>query len=169
MRWDCPGRKGEQKRCQEEYIAQLSAEGEKGEAKLEKLQSDDLEAEEWTSPADANKEIFFRNLFSGFQEPRAQSGRFGPWITIIQVFMVMWALDNPLVLVDLGGAEYGTRWQWVAAKIENLVAFVVMGGASVVGQWLELKPVNREYTPVWLMEKWEAREEKRRKYGRKDL
>lgn len=37
----------------------------------------DLMVEEWTAPADGEKEVFFRNLFSTIQEPKYKGGWIG--------------------------------------------------------------------------------------------
>ena len=61
MRWDCPGRKGHQSAAQEAFRKEMLAKGRSKE--LEKLAA---EIEEWTTPADGEKEVFFRNLLSAF-------------------------------------------------------------------------------------------------------
>ena len=59
MRFDRPAHllsRG-QREAQEAYFR------EHGKKEIEEMQGEDLIAEEWTDPADGQKEMFFRNLF----------------------------------------------------------------------------------------------------------
>ena len=139
--------RGEQKGAQERWIK------EKGEGFVKELREKELVVEEWTDPADGEKEVFFRNLFSTFEEP-AYVGRWMGWGSILawlQVMSVMWEGDNFVVVVDCGGGSGGWR-----RMMEDGFAYALMGGAWTVGRMVGCKGVNREYTPEHLMERWKG-------------
>ena len=141
------------------------------EKELQELGREDLQVTEWTDPVDGEKEIFFRNLFSGIQEPffEAKYGkRLSSVVMLCQIFLVSAELDNPLVILDFGGVdgEWNGWWAWIKAKAEDVVTATVMGLVSAIARYgFGLKAVNEEWTPEWLIERWEKRrgEERRKK------
>lgn len=153
MRWDCPERKGHQLAAQNAFRKSLTSE------EANEMQEEDLNVTEWTDPMDGHKEIFFRNLFSAMQEPSFET-RYpvvpGEWLRTLQIFVIMWELDNPLVLLDLSGDEKAGRSQWACAKVEEVVTWLAMGAIWLIGMKIfGLKGVNRVWTPEWLIEIWE--------------
>lgn len=150
MRFDRPARllSPGQRAAQEAYFL------ERGEREIEKCKGEDVTAEEWTDPADGQKEVFFRNLFSTLSEPR--HGSRGAWIGELrgrlQVVCVMWELDNYVVLVDLGGSGGGGWRAWGEAAL----TYTVMGLLMVVGRMWGCRAVSKEYTPEHLVKRWES-------------
>lgn len=136
-----------QKEAQEAFFR------EHGNEEVERLKGEDLIAEEWTDPADGQKEIFFRNLFSTALEP--QSGFKFPWVgepwKMLQIMCAMWELDNYLVLVDFGGWRGGWR-----ALVEAAFTYAVMGSMMTLGGLCGCKAVSDEYTPQRLIKRWEG-------------
>ncbi|KAF1833689.1 hypothetical protein BDW02DRAFT_371953 [Decorospora gaudefroyi] len=125
---------------------------------------DDVVVEEWTDPTDIHKPIFFWNLngvlaapfpHSSPQRQRLAHAAVGArcWVSF-QLCVIFWELDNWPVFVELG---YGwpDRLGMLLLKgwVEYLVAFGVLGAASVMGCVLGVRAVRRERTPVRL---WEA-------------
>ena len=124
-----------------------------GKEEVEKLQGEELVAEEWTEPADGQKEIFFRNLFSTVLEPRYRSdvSWLGGLWTTLQIMCVMWEMDNYVVLVDFGGDGGGWR-AWVEATFTYTVMFLIV----MLGRVCGCRAVNEEYTPEHLLRRWES-------------
>ena len=137
----------EQRKAQETYFQ------EHGKAELEILKGEELIAEGWTDPADGQKEIFFRNIFSTILEPHYDSdvSWLGELWRTLQVKCVMWELDDYLVLVDFGGWKGG--WRKV---VEAALTYTVMGFLMTLGRICGCKAVNEEYTPQHLIEIWES-------------
>ncbi|CAD6583768.1 MAG: hypothetical protein ASARMPRED_001502 [Alectoria sarmentosa] len=149
MRFDRPARllnKG-QREAQEAYFQ------EHGREEVEKLKGEDLIAEEWTDPADGQKEIFFRNIFSTLSEPQYQSNTswLGELWKTLQLMCVMWELDNYVVLVDFGGWRGGWR-----NLVEAAFTYGVMGFLMTLGRIFGCKAVSEEYTPKHLIQTWES-------------
>ncbi len=118
---------------------------------IEKLGKGDLVAEEWTDPRDGEKEIFFRNIFSTAGESQWRERWWGGVLIVLQMMLVMWELDNLIVLFDLGGAGDGSGWRGV---VETAVTYAFMWSAAMTGRALGLKAVNDEYTPKHLFKAW---------------
>lgn len=152
MRWDCPGRTGHQKAAQEAFRTEMLAKGQSRE--LEKLGAQEVEAEESTTPADGEKEIFFRNLLSAVSEPR--SGALGGLLRFIHILKIYQGLDAKMVIVDMG-PEDGNGWR---AMVEEMIWALLVGMASVVCAVFGLKPVSEAYTPGPLVSRWEERKSK---------
>ena len=152
MRWDCSGRKDHQKAAQEAFRKEMSANGQSKE--LEKLTAQEVEAEEWTAPADGEKEVFFRNLFSAASEPR--SGPLGRILIFVHIVIIYQALDAKMVILDMG-AEGGNGWR---GMVEEILWWIVMVMAGLIGSVLGLKPVNEAYTPGGLISKGEEKKSK---------
>ena len=133
---------------------------EQGEDVIEELREMDLVAEEWTDPRDGEKEVFFRNIFSTAGESQWKERWWGGTLILLQMMLVMWELDNLVVLVDLGGAGDGSGWR---GAVETAVTYAVMWSAAMTGRALGLKAVHEEYTPKHLFKAWEK--EKLRKKG----
>ena len=149
MRFDRPARlldKGHRE-AQEAFFR------EHGKAELENLKGQDLIAEEWTDPADGQKEIFFRNTFSTLLEPQYKSevSSLGELRRMLQIMCVMWELDNYLVIVDFGGWRGGWR-----SQVEAAFTYTVMGCLMMLGRLCGCKAVSEEYTPKHLIERWES-------------
>ena len=125
---------------------------EQGEVVIEKLRETDLMAEEWTDPRDGEKEIFFRNIFSTVGESQWKERWWGGVLILLQMMLVMWELDNLIVLWDLGGAGDGSGWK---GAVETVVTYAFMWSAAMTGRALGLKAVNEEYTPKHLFKAWE--------------
>ena len=128
---------------------------EQGEDAVEKYRGMDLVAEEWTDPADGEKEVFFRNLFSVTSETKYKKSWFWGLWTALTVMCVMWELDNYLVLVDFGGWKGGWR-----ERVERWVSYAVMGAAAFLGGVVGCRAVDEEYTPVHLRDAWRDRKRK---------
>ena len=125
---------------------------EQGEDMVEKLRETDLVAEEWTDPRDGEKEIFFRNIFSTVGESQWRERWWGGIVMWLQMMLVMWELDNLIVLFDLGEAGDGSGWRGV---VETAATYAFMWFAAMTGRALGLKAVNNEYTPNHLLMAWE--------------
>ena len=149
MRFDRPAHllsRG-QREAQEAYFR------EHGKEEIEKLQGEDLIAEEWTNPADGQKEMFFRNLFSTASEPQYASNVswLGDLWKTLQIMCVMWEMDNYLVLVDFGGWRGGWR-----ELVEAAFTYMVMGCMMALGRLCGCRAVSEEYTPKGLIQRWES-------------
>lgn len=148
MRFDRPARllNQEQREAQEAFCRALEKE------EFEKLKAENVIAEEWTDPADGRKEIFFRNILSTISEPEYEdhSSRLGGLWKTLQINCVMWELDNYPVLVDVGGWRGGWR-----ALIEAMCTFGVMACLVVLGRLCGCRAVHEEYTPEYLIKRWE--------------
>lgn len=133
-----------QRETQETYLREH-------EEEIEELKRDEVIAEEWTDPADGQKEIFFRNIFSTILEPQYDSDVFwlGELWRTLQVMCVMWELDNYVVLVDLGGCRGG--WRKV---VEAALTYIIMGLLMTLGRICGCKGVNEEYVPKHFIQKW---------------
>ena len=125
---------------------------EHGEDVIEKLRGMDLVAEEWTDPGDGEKEVFFRNILSTLKESQWREGWWGGSLMLLQIMLVMWEMDNPVVLLDLGGAGDGGGWR---GAVETAVTYAFMWLVAMMGKALGLKAVNEEYTPDHLLRAWE--------------
>ena len=121
---------------------------EQGEDVIEKLRGEDLVAEEWTDPKDGEKEVFFRNIFSTVGEAQWKERWWGGGLMLLQMMIVMWELDNLVVLLDLGGPGNGSG---CSGAVETLVTYAFMWSAAMAGRALGLKAVNEEYTPRHLL------------------
>lgn len=96
-----------------------------GEEEVERLRKKDLIVEEWTDPADGQKEVFFRNLFGTLLEPAFEGMWAGEWRRWLWIWVVQWEGDNFLVVVDFGGG-------WVERGVILAIMGVLwgMGGES---------------------------------------
>lgn len=90
--------------------------------------------EEWTDPADGQKHIFFRNVFSILQD---QERHWGRWAYLQALFTVS-HYDN-FILIAPGNLAYP-------------VAHALYAGVKLVGWMAGLKPWIVEYTPNNLKE-----------------
>lgn len=97
-----------------------------------------LVVNEWTDPADEQKEIFFRNLSSVLMEPPKQEAQ-----VTLQLFCIFWALDNYPVLLP----ARSRRVEWVVTHLALMVA-------ATVGRLLGVKGVYKEYTPRLPWDRW---------------
>ena len=153
MRFDRPAQllSRVEREAQEAYLRDCKKE------EIERLKGEDLIAEEWTDPADGQKEVFFRNIFSTLLEPQYESNtsRLGELRRMLQIMCVMWELDNYLVFVDFGGWRGGWR-----ALVEALFTYTVMGCLMILGRFFGCRAVSEEYTPKHLSERWESRRPK---------
>ena len=149
MRFDRPAHllSNGQREAQEAYFREHDKED------IEKLKGEDLIAEEWTDPADGQKEIFFRNLFSTALEPQYQSkvSWLGGFWKMLQIMCVMWEMDNYLVLVDFEGWRGGWR-----ELVEAAFTYAIMGCMVALGVLCGCRAVSEEYTPKHLIERWES-------------
>ena len=152
MRWDCPGRVDHQKAAQEAFRTKMLAKGQSKE--LEKLGAQCVEAEETTTPADGEKEIFFRNLLSAVSEPR--NGTLGEVLRFIHILRIYLGLDAKMVILDMG-PEDGNGWR---AMVEEMIWWLLVGMASLVGAVFGLKPVSEAYTPGPLVSRREEQKSK---------
>ncbi len=149
MRFDRPAHlmSRRQREAQEAYLREHVKE------EVEKFKGEDLIAEEWTDPADGQKEIFFRNLFSTALEPQPRSNVSwlgGSWKTL-QIMCVMWEMDNYLVFVDIEGWRGGWR-----ELVEAAFTYALMGCMMALGRLCGCRAVNDEYTPRYLIKRWET-------------
>ena len=121
---------------------------EQGEDVIEKLRGTDIVAEEWTDPRDGEKKVFFRNIFSTAGETQWKESWWGGVLILLQMMLVMWELDNLVVLLDLGGAEDGSG---CSGAVETVVTYAFMWSAAMMARALGLKAINEEYTPRHLL------------------
>ena len=149
MRWDCPGRKGHQSAAQEAFRKEMLAKGQSKE--LERLSAQEVEAKETTSPADGEKEIFFRNALSALRESR--SGILGEILRFIHIVIIYHGLDAKMVILDMG-PEDGNGWR---AMVEEVIWWLVVSMANLVGAVFNLKPVSKAYTPDLLVSQWKEK------------
>lgn len=152
MRWDGPARKSHQKAAQEAFRKEMLAKGQSKE--LEKLGAQEVEVHEWTTPADGEKEVFFRNLVSTFSEPR--SGVMGEILRFVHVVIIYKGLDTSMVVLDMG-SESGQGWR---GMVERMIWWVVVGVAVLIGGIFGLDPVSEAYTPGDLITKREQNNSK---------
>ncbi len=152
MRWDCPGRTGHQKAAQEAFRKEMSDKGQSKE--LERLGAQEVKAEESTTPADGEKEIFFRNLLSTVSEPR--TGIWGEVLRFLHIVLIYEGLDAKMVIIDMQ-PESGDGWR---AMVEVMIWWVLVSVARLVGAVFGLKPVSEAYTPSPLISLWEERKSK---------
>ena len=141
----------EQREAQDSYYR------EHDKAEIEALKREEVIAEEWTDPADEQKEIFFRNIFSTMLEPQYNydASWLGELWRTLQVMCVMWELDNYVALVDFGGWKGGWR-----KLVEAALTYIVMGLLMMLGRICGCKGVNEEYLPKYLIQKWESEHQK---------
>ena len=118
---------------------------------LEKLGAQEVEAEESTTPADGEKEIFFRNLLSAVSEPRG--GVLGKPLRFIHILTIYQGLDAKMVILDMG-PEDGNGWR---AMVEEMIWALLAGMASIVCAVFGLKAVSEAYTPGPLVSRWEEK------------
>lgn len=122
----------------------------KGQLKeFEKLRVQEVEVEEWTTPADGEKEVFFRNMLSAVSQPR--TGIVAEILRFIHMLIICRGLDTRMVILDMG-AEGGNGWRGL---VEETTLWVVFGIAGLVGGVFCLKPVSEAYTPGRLISEWE--------------
>ena len=121
---------------------------------LEKLGAQQVEAEESTMPADGEKEIFFRNLLSVISEPR--TGRLREVLRFFHILLIYQRLDARMVILDMG-AEDDHGWR---AMIEEMVWWLFVVTASLVGALFGLEAVSEAYTPAPLASRWEKEKSK---------
>ena len=115
---------------------------------------EEVKSEEWTSPADGQKEVFLRNLGSVVSEPQRAEGFAGKLLEITMVtanvFIIMRELDSfPAFL--------GGRWRRVEWWLSHFVLWV----ASFLGRALGARGEWEEYTPVELSSRRLAEERKK--------
>lgn len=149
MRWDCPGRKDHQHAAQQAFEEQMKAKGQSME--LESLRAQAVEAEEWTTPADGEKQIFFRNVLSATSEPR--NGILGNILRFIHILIIFQGLDARMVILDLG-AEDGKGWR---GMVEEMIWWALQEMACMIGFVLGLQPVNEAYTPGRSISQWQGK------------
>ena len=133
MRWDRPGLKGHQKAAQDSFKSSQKTE------ELNRLSVEDMLLEEWTSPNDRLKEVFFRQLLSAVMEPRHEFSALKP----LHILTIMAGLDSRPVLLDLG-SEGSNGWR---GQVEELISWVILVTARLLGTVVGLQPVTQEYTP----------------------
>jgi len=95
----------------------------------------EVKAEEWTSPGDGQKEMFFRNLAGVVAEKRS-GGTLEDTLLTINVFMILREYDNWPAF--LGGRL--RRLEWIASH-------VVLWAVSFLGVLLGMKGTYDEYSP----------------------
>ena len=149
MRWDRPDRTGHQSAAQEAFRKEMLANGQSKE--LETLSTQEVLAQQSTSPSDCEKEIFFRNTLSAISEPR--NGIWGEILRFIHTVVIYQGLDAKMVIVDMGSD--GTGWR---AMVEEIVWWLVAGLASLVGALFNFEAVSKEYTPSPLMSQWKEKQ-----------
>ena len=152
MRWDCPGRTHHQNAAQEAFRKEMLVNGQSKE--LEKLGATAVKAEESTTPADGEKQIFFRNLLSAISEPRTST--LGGILKFAQILIIYHHLDARMVMVDMG-AENASGWR---AMIEEGIWWLYVRMASLIGAVFDLQPVSEAYTPGPLVSEWEKKKPK---------
>ena len=145
MRWDCPGRTGHQSAAQEAFRKEMLANGQSRE--LERLSAQEVHAQQSNSPADCEKEIFFRNMLSAISEPR--NGIWGEILRFIHTVIIYKGLDSKMVILDMSSG--GTGWR---AMVEEMVWWLVAGMANLVGALFDLEAVSKAYTPSPLISQW---------------
>ncbi|KAL6713133.1 hypothetical protein ACLMJK_009254 [Lecanora helva] len=147
MRFDRPEEllTNEQRETQKRWMKEVR------DKEVEKLREVDLVVDEWTDPADGEKEIFFRNMLSTFQEPGYQRGT-GQLLMYLQVLVVMWEGDNFNVMLDCQGWKGG--WRRV---VEECISYAFMGFVALLGRMVGCRGVNEEYTPPYLVQSWKNR------------
>ena len=99
-----------------------------------------LVVEEWTDPADGDKELFFRNLCSSIQDMTANPSRAPPplglpldWWIWWQLLLIFREFDNyPVLHYRIGS---------------GLTTYIVLGLAHLLGGIVGLKSWYKEYTP----------------------
>ncbi|KAF2036478.1 hypothetical protein EK21DRAFT_95757 [Setomelanomma holmii] len=128
--------------------------------------------EEWTSPFDISKPLFFWNLNGVITAPEdvplsllqtVVKRVLGPWWIPFQLFVIFWELDNWPVFVGMRGLvrPWEGAGEWVFRCFEGLVeyvmTFVVLFAAKVLGWVIGVRAVERARTPVKLWEAYDQR------------
>ncbi len=96
--------------------------------------------EEWTDPADCQKEVFFRNLSSIILDCTKDGPPSELWLNL-QLFVIFNQLDNWPVFVDLGQVPV------IGRLVEWVITHVVLLVATVFGKFFGYRGVYEEYTP----------------------
>ena len=144
-RWDRSERTGHQSAAQEAFRKEMIANGQSSE--LEKLSAQEVQALQTTSPADFEKEIFFRNILSALSEPR--NGIWGEILRFMHLVVIYQGLDAKMVIIDMGSEGPGWR-----AMVEEIVWWLVAGMVNLVGPLFNFESVSEAYTPSPLMSQW---------------
>lgn len=130
--------------------------------------------EEWTSPSDVSKPLFFWNLNGVIMgersndsvERKEKSGRekvaewgLGRWWVPFQLFVIFWELDNWPVFVDMGWYEDGSFPEWIGGErlnrgVEHTMTWMVLMVVRLIAWVFGVEGVKEERTPKALWEAW---------------
>ncbi|KAI9722678.1 MAG: hypothetical protein M1812_001609 [Candelaria pacifica] len=99
----------------------------------------DLIVNEWTSPIDGQKQIFFRNLNSVIQEDYSNKWMPVGWLITLQLFVIFRALDNYPVFVE----------GWVDRWVTHMILWM----AGLFGWAMGFRGWYTEYTPEILIDR----------------
>ncbi|KAH7093174.1 hypothetical protein FB567DRAFT_514824 [Paraphoma chrysanthemicola] len=127
---------------------------------------EEVVVEEWTSPRDIQKALFFWNLNGVITAPTNQplsmpqklaKRLMGGWWVPFQLFVIFWELDNWPVFVSLRGvlwpSETGEFGFWsFEGPLEYLVTVIVLFAAKILGWLFGVRAVERARTPneLWV-------------------
>ena len=122
---------------------------------------------ESTEPGDLEKRLFFWNLNGAIQEappwqglPKFLAGFLIDWRITLHLFVIIRALDNYPVFVDLI-SRTGTMKVGMGAvkKLEALITHIVLFVAATFGAAFGMRAVESRFTPEELYMKWTHSEE----------
>lgn len=105
----------------------------------------DLVVEEWTDPADGEKEQFFRNISSVVLDNTKTGPPSEPWLGL-QLFVIFAGLDNYPVFYS-GPACLSV----FSSSIEWAVTHLVLRLSAIIGSLMGLRAIYPEYTPLQVL------------------
>jgi hypothetical protein len=129
---------------------------------------EEVVVEEWTSPNDISKPLFFWNLNRVITAPEASclstpqkmmKRVLGEWWVPFQLFVIFWELDNWPVFVnmrDLLGPWFDNGdqgFRYLEGSLEYVMTFMVLFTAKMLGWLVGVRAVEPKRTPIAL---WEA-------------
>ncbi|MCJ1354513.1 MAG: hypothetical protein MMC33_004502 [Icmadophila ericetorum] len=127
----------------------------------------DVDIEEWTSPSDRQKEVFFRNgmsFFKDFIQPPTQPFRptkiLGLMVRGSEMMLFMSYMDNYPLMV---GKTLGKTGEGKASLFARTTTHSVLAIARILGNICGCQFWWKEYTPEDLVEVCQAMEPKRGK------
>jgi hypothetical protein len=105
----------------------------------------DLVVEEWTDPADGEKERFFRNLFSAIGDLTASPPAVGPPLGLQQFMPLGWWISLQVMVISASFDNYPVLfWEGTGGELLSKACLLCL---ALVGRVLGLKAEYVEYTP----------------------
>ena len=102
----------------------------------------DLVVQEWTEPADGDKEVFFRNILSLLMD--RESTLKGNLSMFLSIMVVAWAHDNYPVFWEGPGLLERTNKE----RVMRLVTYSLMGSLASIGRLIGYRSDYPEYATL---------------------